>query len=135
MSVDTAIAYFRSRQASLFRDTATVTRPGEGGSLNPVTGVWTPAATTTVYSGACLLRAFKWEGTDVQYGDVEVRMRGMEAKFPVDTPIRLDDIIVPTASTYDSSLVGISFRVTDVKRDGWQISRFAICQEITEGLT
>lgn len=116
-------------------DTATVTRPGEGGTLNPVTGGWTPAATTVVYSGACLLRAFKWEGTDIQYGDVEVRMRGCEAKFPVDTPIEFDDIVVPTASTYDSSLVGVSFRVTDVKRDGFQICRFVICQEITEGLT
>jgi hypothetical protein len=135
VSIHTAIAHFRGEQRVLMLDTATVSRPGEGGTLDPNTGVWTPATTTTVYSGSCLLRAFKWEGTDVQYGDVEVRMRGMEAKFPVDTPIRLDDIIVPTSSTYDTSLIGISFRVTDVKRDGFQISRFCICQEITEGTT
>jgi len=135
VTVDSAIAYFEQAQRNLFRDTATVTRPGEGGTLNPVSGAWTPATTTAVYAGKCLLRAFKWEGTDAQYGDVEVRMRGMEAKFPKDTAITFDDIVVPTDSTYDSSLVGVSFRVTDVKRDGFQICRFCICQEITEGLT
>lgn len=135
MSVDTAIARFRVRQRSVFRDTATVTRPGEGGTLNPTTGVWTPAVTTAVYSGACLLRAFTWQGTDVQHGDVEVRIRGVRAKFPVDTPIEMDDVVVPTASTYDESIVGISFRVTDVFRDGWQISRVCILDEIVEGVT
>jgi len=135
MSVDSAIAKFRSDQRSVFRDRATVTRPGEGGTLDPITGVWTPAVTTAVYAGDCLLRAFTWQGTDVQSGDVEVRMRGLRAKFPVDTPLRLDDIIVATASTYDESLIGISFRVTDVFRDGWQISRVCICEEITEGAT
>ena len=135
MSVDTARAYFERRQADLFRDTATVTRPGEGGTLNPVTGVWTPAATTVVYSGPCLIRGFAWEGTDVQYGDQEVRLRRARAKFPVNTPIRLDDVVVPTASTYDSGMVGKSFRVTDVPNDGWQISRWTIIEEITEGVT
>lgn len=135
MSIHTAVAFFRAEQRALMLDTATVTRPGEGGTLNPVSGAWTPAATTAVYTGACLLRAFKWEGTDIPYGDVEVRMRGLEAKFPVDTAIEQDDIIVPTASTYDESLIGVSFRVTDVKRDGFQVCRFCICQEIVEGLT
>lgn len=115
--------------------TATVTRPGEGGTLNPTTGVWTPATTTVIYSGPCLLRAFTWEGTDVQHGDMEVRLRRVRAKFPVDTPVDMDDIIVPTASTYDSSMVGLSFRVTDVARDGWQIVRWTIAEEIIEGIT
>lgn len=131
MTVDRAIARFRSRQVSLFRDQATVTRSVGDESFDPVTGE-PEHATTVVYSGACLLRGLAWEGSDRGYGDTEVRLRGVRAKFPVDTPIRYGDVITPTASTFDQSLVGVSYRVTDVIRDGWQISRVVIAEEIFE---
>lgn len=131
MSVDSAIERFRRRQANLFRDEGTLTRPGDGGTLNSTSGVWTPTTGTTIYTGPCLLRAFTWEGTDVDFGDIEVRLRRVRAKFPVDTDIRLDDLFVASASTYDESLVGISFRVTDAFRDGWQIARVCIMEEVT----
>lgn len=132
MSLDSAIARFRQRQADLFRDEADVTRPATTGTLDPVTGVWTPDPPTAIYSGACLLRAFTWEGTDVAAGGQEVRLRRVRAKFPVDTDIQHNDVVVPTISTYDDSLVGVSFRVTDAFRDGWQISRVAIIEEVTD---
>jgi hypothetical protein len=133
MSLDTAISRFRRRQADLFRDTATVKRPSTtDGTLDPVTGEWTPATATTIYTGACLIRAFVWEGTDVSVGGTEVRLRRVRAKFPVDIDIQHDDMIIPTASTYDESLIGVSFRVTDSFRDGWQIARVCIAEEVTE---
>ena len=132
MSVDTAIARFRQRQRDVLRDEATVTRPGVGGTLDSVTGVWTPAADVDVYTGPCLLRALAWEGTDAIIGDDLARKRRVRAKFPVDTDIQVDDIVVPTASTYDLSLIGVSFRVTDGFRDGWQIARVAILEEVIE---
>lgn len=132
MSVDSAIARFRRRQADLFRDEGTLSRPVTGGSLNTTTGVWTPTTTAEIYSGPCLLRSFTWEGTDVEFGEIEIRLRRLRAKFPVDTDVQLDDIFVPSASIHDESLIGLSFRVTDVVRDGWQIVRIAIMEEITQ---
>jgi hypothetical protein len=131
VTLDSMVARSRRRQADLFRDEGTLSRLATTGSLNPTTGVWTPGATTVIYTGACLLRAFTWEGTDVQFGDIEVRLRRVRAKFPVDTDVQIDDVFVASASTYDESLVGISFRVTDAFRDGWQISRVCIMEEIT----
>lgn len=131
MTVDAAIARFRRRQGDLLRDEATVTRPAATGVLNTSDNSWTPATATFVYEGPCLLRAFTWEGTDVQYGDIEVRLRRVRAKFPPDTDIEFDDVVVPTASIYDESLVGVAFRVTDSFRDGWQIARVCILEEIT----
>lgn len=131
VSLDAAVTRFRRRQQDLFRDEATVSRPVTGGTLSTSSNTWTPTTATAVYAGPCLLRAFNWEGTDSQYGDVEIRLRGLRAKFPVDTDVRFDDVVVPTASTYDESLIGVSFRVTDSFRDGWQIARVAIMQEIT----
>lgn len=134
MTVDTAIARFRRRQADVFRDEATVSRPveGSGGTIDPITGVYTPVATSAVYDGVCLLRALAWEGSDALIGDDLTRKRRVRAKFPVNVDIQVDDVVIPTASTYDPSLVGIQFRVSDNFRDGWQIARVAILEEVIE---
>lgn len=131
MSLDSAISRFRRRQRDLFRDVAKVERPSTSGTIDG-DGTYTPGASTVVESAvSCLLRAFTWEGTSVEAGGSEVRLRRVRAKFPVDTDVRYGDIITPTASIYDSSLVGVYFRVTDSFRDGWQIARVAIMEEVT----
>jgi hypothetical protein len=134
VSVDTAINRFRRRQSDVFRDEATVSRPvaNDVGVIDTSSNVWTPTAATVIYAGPCLLRAFTWEGTSTESGDQDVRLRRVRAKFPVDTDIAKDDVVTPSASTYDPSLVGVGFRVTDAFRDGWQICRVAILEEITE---
>jgi len=131
MSLDAAIARFRSRQVALFRDEATVTRGAAGGTLNPDTGVWTPAAGSTIYDGPCLIRSAS-VGIDVQLGGSEVRLRQVQVKFPADTPVQVDDTVTATESTYDAALVGVPFRVTDVFCDGWQIARVCILEERTD---
>lgn len=132
MSVDAAIAFFRDEQEALFRDAATITRPGSGEPvLDPDTGELTPPAGTELYSGPCLIRGATWEGTNVEAGEADVRLRVFSAKFPVDTDVEIFDIVTPTASAYDESLIGREFWVTDVLRDGWQISRSVICKEVT----
>lgn len=131
MSVDVAIATFRRRQRNSFRDEATVSRPTAGGGMADGY-VWVPSASTPVYSGPCLMRAFTWEGTTTISADQEVRLRRLRAKFPVDSDIERDDVVVASESTYDDSLVGVPFRVTDVFRDGWQICRVAILEEVVE---
>lgn len=130
MTVDSARLRFEGRQRDLFRDAAVLERAGSA-TFNPTTGVYDPATPTQIYSGACLIRGFAWEGTDLESGGEEVRMRRYRVKFPVDTDVRVDDIVRPTASDYDASLVGRAFRITDVPRDGWQISRVCICEEVT----
>lgn len=131
MTVDTARAYFESRQVALFRDEATVTRGTGAQTFDPNTGLTTTTVGTTVYSGPCLLRQMAWQGSDVSVGETESRLRPMRVKFPKGTDIDKDDTIVPTASAHDESLIGRSFRVTDVFRDGWQIVRTVICEEVT----
>lgn len=131
MSLESAIARFRIRQRDQFRDEATVSRPNPGGAM-AAGDVWIPTAAAPVYSGPCLMRAFTWEGSSTVSGDQEVRLRRLRAKFPVDTDIERDDVVVPTSSTYDESLPGVAFRVTDAFRDGWQICRVAILEEVTE---
>lgn len=129
MSLDSVRARFERRQADLFRSEAIVTRPGSGATINTSSGVMTPSSPSVVYEGDCLIRGFKWEGTDVTAGGTEDRFRRYQVKFPKDATIQIDDQIKPTSSTFDSSLVGRTMRVTDVARDAWQISRWVIAEE------
>ena len=130
MSVETAIAYFRQRQVALFRSTCTITRATPG-TFVEATGEITPGTPTTIYTGECLARPFSWEGSDVQAGEEEVRLRGMKLKVPADTAIAKDDVVTITGSSGDTGLVGRKFRITDVLRDDWQVVRVAITQEVT----
>lgn len=131
MTVDSLRARFERRQRDVFRDAAKLTRPSTTTTLDTTSGVETPTAATLIYEGPCLIRGFAWEGTDVIVGGTETRLRRARVKFPTNTSCQIDDIVTPTQSTYDPSLVDVTLRVTDVPRDGWQISRWAICEEIT----
>jgi hypothetical protein len=130
VTLEAARAFFEQRQVALFRDEATVTRGGVP-TFDPNTGILTAGSGTEVYSGSCLLRQMAWQGTDTGVGETEVRLRSMRVKFPKDTELEKDDVITPTASTFDESLIGRNFRVTDVFRDGWQIVRTVIAEEVT----
>lgn len=132
MSLNSAIARFRRRQADLFRDEASVERPTGTGTLDPVTGEWTPDPPTQIYDGACLIRGQRWEAAEVMVGGTEALLPHLQAKFPVDTDVRKDDLVTVTASTFDAGLVGESFRVRDPHNDGWQISRWVILEEVDE---
>jgi hypothetical protein len=130
MSLDSAINYFRSKQAALFAATCTITRSVGEPTFNPSTGEYTPAGTTTIYTGACNVRP-RGSGSDVQVGEQELRLSTYVGKLPVNTAVKKDDVLTVTASTYDAGMVGKSFRITDVPSDGWQIARAVGLEEVT----
>lgn len=130
MTVDTAIARFRRRQQDLFRDELTVTRTVGEPEWDINTGE--PLHTTTVtYIGSGLVRAQNWQGTKTMYGGDPVTVGDTFARFPPDADVDYGDTITVTASTYDEALVGRTFRVIRPLRDGWQIARKCIVEEIT----
>lgn len=132
MSVDTAIARFRRRQADMFFDTARVTRAtGEEPTFDEDTGEYTHAAPEEIYEGPCLIRASAWQARDVTTGEREIRFRTGKVKFPVDTPILKDDLVTCLTSRFDQGLVDAVFRVTDVPLDGLQIARVGLLEQTT----
>src|SRR5690606_19310425 len=74
MSGDSAIRRFRRSERRLMTSTVEVTRVTGPPSYDPDTGTVTEP-TSTVYSGDALVRMNAWEGSDVQAGDTEVRLR------------------------------------------------------------
>lgn len=130
MSVDTAVARFRRRQADLFRDTGTVTRAAGEPIYNPDSGSYSQP-TITVYVGPCLVRPPSGnEANEVQAGQQEVALVALIGKFPVDAAVRRDDVLTLSASTYDAALVGKALRIGAAPNDGWQICRRCALEEV-----
>lgn len=128
--LDTAIARFRSRQEALFRDECVITRASGDPVFDEDTGEYTTPDPTEVYEGPCSLRpAGGLVGTDVTAGERELRLSDYVLKLPADTPVLNNDTVELTRSQYDADLVGRTYRITDVLRDGWQIARKCVVEE------
>ena len=133
MGLDSAIARFRRRDREIWRSEGKVTRAStEAVEFDEDTGDETPADPTLVYEGPLQVRSSRQARRhDAEAGEREVRIAALEAKFPANTAVFVDDVLEVTASIYDADLVGRTFRLTDVLRDDWQISRVAQLEEVT----
>lgn len=128
MTIETAIARFRAKQAEQFSDEATVARQDGELTTNSTTGE-VSREFDEVYDGPCKIRPADRTGRDVEAGETELRLVTMIGKFPVDSDIRRDDIVTVVASTYDAGMVDRQYRVTDAPGDGWQIARVVYLEE------
>lgn len=116
MSVQEAMQAGRQLAATLLVDVGTITRKGVGpGTLDPVTGDWTPAVATTVYSGACRVRK-PTTGREEQivFGDINTTVTRHIVNLPSDAPIiNLGDVFALT-STNDPQILNVAMRVVSV---------------------
>lgn len=133
MTLASALEYFRQREAQLRSSEVIVERSAGDGVFDEDTGEIEESVPDVIYEGPALVRPTTWVGADVQAGEREVRLRGIRVKFPPDTAVRKDDDVFIVASKHDAGLVGASFRITDVLRDDWQITRVALAEEVTGG--
>lgn len=130
MTIDSAITRFRAKQAEQFTETVTVLRPVGELEWDPDTGD-VDQDYDDVYDGPCKIRPTDRSGLDTPAGETEIQRLDEEGKFPVDTDVRRDDIVLVTASLYDAGMVNATYRVTTVPKDGWQIARVTTLEQIT----
>lgn len=127
MSLDTAIAWFRQREADLMRSTVTVHRLTDP-TFTPGTGF--TETSTVIYTGPALVRSGQLQGQgDVQAGQQEVNVRPARIKLPADTAAQRDDVVTVDASP-DARMVGRKYRITQVAVDDWQISGVVLAEEV-----
>lgn len=133
MTLDTAIARFRQRQEALFRDECVIARVSdEEPTFDPDDGDYETPEPDEIYEGPCQVRpAGGLVGTDVIAGERELRLTDLVLKLPVDTPVEKNDQVMVTDSIHDVSLIGRTYRITDVLRDGRQIVRVCVMEEAT----
>jgi len=113
----------RSTSKSALPDRCTITRPSGEPTLDVGTGYLTPAAPTTVYTGACRVRPRGSQELDIEVGDLHETLGPYVATLPHDMgDVRVDDYLTVTASL-DAQLVGRSFQISHVGWSSWQIDR------------
>lgn len=125
MSIDTAVARWRTRRATLAThagSTVTVTRPGTAGTLNTTTGAYTaPGASEDVYDGPAIIRPAA-QGVDQDSAGQEI----VQGRWTVElhdsdaTPAPGDQVHVDT-SLQHPQLAGQTLTVRFVILDDWVV--------------
>lgn len=117
------LAVFRNLVSTSLPDRCTIERPSTGGTLDPSTGVWTPAAATVVYSGPCLVRPASQIEQQRLFGGGEVTLQRFVAVLPYDAAdIDIDDRFTLTSST-DLHGDDRRFHVAAVGAGSWAVDR------------
>lgn len=129
MSVDSAIARFRKRQADQFTQTCRIDRPVGETYYDPDAQESVQPVEPLYAAVPCKVTSNDRSGEDVQAGETEVRLLDVTIKFPVDTDVAMDDIVTITASKFHPLSVGKQYRITDVDDREWQISRRCVIEE------
>lgn len=111
-------------------DTGTITREGSGGTLNESTGVWTPAAASTIYTGKMRFVAAS-SASESDFGDVDITTAPYMVQVPWDAgAIEPGDRVDITVSS-DGLSDGFTLRVVSVRRTSFLISRQLVCELLT----
>lgn len=125
------LAGMRATSTAAMPDTVAITRPADGGTLNPTTGAWTPAAATPIYTGPGRVRPPS-SATEMEriFGDLERTVQRYIGVIPwdADVPERNDRLEV-TAGT-DPDIGGRSFRVVAVAFGANHIDRQLGLEEV-----
>ena len=121
MLTDAELTGMRETSVLALPDTGTVKRGATGGSLNTGTGVLTPDAASTIYTGAMRVRPASAEDLRVLFGDADVsRVRYIATLPHTATGILIDDRLDVVT---DADLGDVSFRVTVVPVGSFLIDR------------
>lgn len=109
------IASGRTLVADTFIDEGVIRRPNLGPpALDTMTGVSTPAAPTTVYTGRCRIKRPSTEEMTQIFGDTDVSVQRRIVRVPFDTvEVRKDDVFTATSSG-DAEVLRQDMRVSVV---------------------
>ena len=121
----------RATSRSALPDTVLITEPSEGGTLDPVTGVFTPNAAAEVYAGPGRVRVPS-SATEMEriFGDREVTVQRYIGVLPWDAVnIDRDHRLAVTDGT-DPDIERRSFRVVAVASGSNHIDRLLGLEEV-----
>lgn len=126
----------RQDAESLMADECTVQRPSTTGTTDPDSGAVTYPL-TPIYPlqddpGICRLKQGGGQGLGALAGGHEYTVQGFQVHFPTTAPpMQVDDLITLTRAAFDPSLLGTSFRITEVFRQSLASSRRVRVEELT----
>lgn len=121
---------FREMAGRTFVDSCQVTRPTESGTLDPLTGVWTPGTALSVYDGACRVRPANQIDVETLFGGEPSTIQRYVVTLPWDAPlVRREDRVTITSSG-DDQLEERHLSVVSVRVRSNHVDRRLGCEEI-----
>lgn len=107
-------------------DTCRIVRATAGqGTIDPESGLWTPPAGTTVFTGCCRVQPDpRSRPKTADTTDELLVLQRYKASIPWDAPEVLVDDVLTVTCTHDPHMAGRHFIVRDVKFDTFQVRRF-----------
>lgn len=105
----------REAAVTLLLDQGTISRPGTGsGTIDPITGDYTPPAGTTLYSGSCRVRHPTAQEQQVVFGDINTTVSRYTVDLRYDAPlVEVGDVFTLTV-TADPELADVPMRVASI---------------------
>lgn len=124
---DADLASMRACSLQAMPDTVVVTRPAVdmAGVLNETSGVWTPSAASTIYTGQARVRpAAGLTELVAIFGDDQVTEQRYVGTFPFDAAgFEVGDLVAVTDGSDPTIVSAGRFRVVRVPVGTWQIDR------------
>lgn len=132
MSAITATRRGRRAAERLMVDRCQVVRvTGQpGATVDPVTGLRTPAPTATVYAGKCKVQTYEAHESAPDSGEHVFTVQRYTIHLPAGTDVRVDDQITVTSAVLDAGLVGRSYRVVALLHKSFATSHRVAVDEI-----
>lgn len=130
MSIESALRRFRRKQADQFTQTANIDRPVGEMTYDPDLGTSVQQVVRRYTAVPCKVTANERQGLDVQVAETKVRIVDHTVKFGVDTDVAMDDLVTITSSTFSPLDVDRQYRITDIDRREWQVSRRCVVEEV-----
>lgn len=106
----------RQLAVTLLIDQGTITRPGTGaGTMDPVTGDYTPPASTLIYTGRCRVRRPSTaQEQELVFGDLNTTVSRYTVDLPFDAPpVDVNDVFTLTV-TDDAEVLNVPMRVAAI---------------------
>jgi hypothetical protein len=123
----------RAQAESMMLDTCTIATPGTGaGTFDEDTGITTPPAPVTVYTGACRVQSRDVQPSNPQAGETEYTTIAYVISVPASVvDVGVGATVTVTAASLDADLVGRSFTVTGLVHKTYLTARRLVCEEVS----
>lgn len=129
-AVSDAVTLFRAEWATQFVDSCTIDRTTGRGTFNTTTGGYDAPTNAQQYSGACRIRPMGEGESEKLFGQQQITEKVYTVELPYTvTSIQPDDLLTVTASTLDTSLVGVVLRVVGYGRSSYLTHRHVVAVE------
>jgi hypothetical protein len=128
------VARFRSMARRSMRDRCRITRPtaDQAGTLDEITGVWTPAAAPAVYDGPCRARPASLTETETMFGGEPSTLQRFVVVIPYDAAeVRRGDRVAIVESG-DGQLGDRRLGVIAVSARSDPVDRRLACEEVVQ---